>query len=217
MIQTGLRQLIMGLATSFLLAGNLVAGSIVSVGGEMEEIPTPSDVTLAQLESPNVRIFAERDVTLASDLAVEHQGPGSDPVLNPGQIPAGTAVRTYYVHFDPVGEQLHSASGSVTFDMDILGLILLSGDDGPLEMSHASFGAVGTSYPDDGQGFNNFQTEDFNVSNDLRTLSVTAFADAGIDAMRVFVSNIPEPSSLVLLTLGILGVGSSRRRWIAAR
>ena len=100
-------------------------------------------------------------------------------------------------------------TGTVTFDRDIRGLILLSGDDGPLEASHAIFGASGTTYPDDGQGFNNFQNEDFNVSADLRTLSVGVFADGGIDAMRVFV-DLPEPSSWVLAIMGMAMI--ARRR-----
>ena len=90
-----------------------------------------------------------------------------------------------------------NGKGSVTFDTDVLGLIL---DDNELNDSHSILGVVDTDYPD-GFGYDFFFGENISLWPDARTVSVFCTTDVGIDNVRI-VTAVPEPASLGLLGLG---------------
>ena len=118
---------------------------IVNVAPAVVEIDAPASVLPGMLQGPDIHAFDERqDVQLAAALLVDHQGPGlvNDPGdLNPAWIPAGTCIRSHYIHYDPAGAA--SANGAVQFAGEIVGVILRPAT---LDASNG-LGAAFTAYP----------------------------------------------------------------------
>jgi hypothetical protein len=138
------------MAAALLVAVSATAGTaaafIVNVAPAVVKMPgAPASVLPGALVGPDIRAFDERqDVLLTAPLFVDHQGP--TPVnqpsdLKPGWIPAGTCVRSHYVHYDPVGTA--TATGGMQLEGDIVGVIVR-----PPTLDATNFlGAFNTVYP----------------------------------------------------------------------
>ncbi len=105
--------------------------------------------------------------------------------LSPSVIPAGKRVSSYYIHFDPVGKEKteYVATGSITFDEQVLGLIFTAD---MLLASNEIAGAEGTQYPG-GQAQHVELTKGtrLSLSADKRTVSFTLRVTTHADNIRV--------------------------------
>lgn len=210
-------------------------GSLV-LSGDIELIAPPVSVDVHDLESDDLaRIFVERlSFTLASDLEVDftatgtYNGTGDLPAVEP-VIAAGTKLDSYFITSDNVGSSgLRRYDGSVTFDTEILGVILTNilaaGDPTALlSKSDLILGHPGTMYPpatnnardlELGAGMNSDQ---LTLSADRRTLTFHFATELSADQLRILtapstVGAVPEPASLTLCSIGALGCGIARYR-----
>ena len=172
---------------------------IIAPAGEIALISPPPSVVLGALESSSVaRIFEEKgDLPLAADLLVDLSGPGAYPPGTPtsSTISAGTRVRSYFLHFDPVGGNLARADGSMSFDANIFGIIYQSAS---LDSTDVILGFDDTFYPSPGSNVTRGAELDpirdsLAISTDLRTITFSLGADLGIDQIRV-ITAIPDPA-----------------------
>lgn len=200
-----------------------VGADIISFSGDVDILPSaPISVMNSALESDEkIRVFAERSgIELSQPLSVNILQPSltttymPNPAasgIDPGDIPASSTVNSYFVHFDPIGEDKPgtiSLAGSLTFSEVILGLMVFK--DG-LDATDSEFGAVGTLYGavspflnrglEDNGG--NGPPDTVTLFADAHTLNIdVVFAGTGIDQIRVFTA--PEPQSLFLVLVGAL-------------
>jgi hypothetical protein len=161
----------------------------------VERIGAPASVKLNKLTSNTcVRLFHERqDVSLARNLKVDISKPGTydrRADLTPAWIPAGTVVDSHLLHADNIGNAKVRLTGSVTFDADILGLIV---SDRSLDKSDG-LGSPTTSYPTDleRRGLELAWGGDIvTVSPDRRTLTFDLGFSTVLDQIRVLTANAP--------------------------
>jgi predicted outer membrane repeat protein len=184
-----------------------LSSSIVASDSTLDELePSPSSVQpgppggYGDLESADgdhkIFVFAEQSQRLATDLPVDHVVAGADVIdetgdLQPGTLPTDAIVHSYLMHFDPYRTPVETQTimGSLTFDAEILGVIVLSGS---LDASDNTLGAATTIYPlpgtVTGRGLDlDTQGQDaVVVSADRRTLTLTTSVYAHhVDQMRV--------------------------------
>jgi hypothetical protein len=188
----------------------------------IELSPAPSSVVQGQLENnTSIYWFSEGQHNLSSDLAVDIAAPGTYddvndlPTTKP-VISSGTSLRSYYFHFDPVGtgSTVRNATGTLTFENDILGILLL---DASLDGTDALFSLSGTTYPS-GMNYRGLEygrtgyDDSVTIDIDLRTLNLDLFAsNAGVDQLRVLTA-VPIPSATWLLGSGLIGLVFLRRK-----
>lgn len=208
-------------ATSPGRSQDIDGGRIATVTGDITYLSTPpSSVELFMLESDtDLFVFAEKQgLVLQSDLPVNIGEPGDyfpegtpDSVmtwesLNPGTIPAGTAVDCYYFHFDneTYNDTLNSynyfhcigqkgVSGTITFKNPVLGLIIRGYN---LNQSNPILGIDTVEYDTDltrsFPGINivdGCHSDHFILSKDRRTLQLTNHTDVHHDNYRVVVQS----------------------------
>lgn len=205
-----------------LAIGSLSAhGAIVGTTGTAELISTPADARLDVLTSLTaVRVWNERqNVLLTSDLRVDATATGlynelADlPAVQP-IIPVGTLVSSHFVHLDTPGS-LNSGvlTGSVTFDADVVGLVLM-GDEPvvtPQTLDMTDFLGAPTLY-DDGITSRSLDLQvgdSVLLSADRRTITFTMRGSQPGDRFRVI--TVPAPSALAFLA-GMTLCGTGRRR-----
>lgn len=110
-------------------------------------------------------------------------------------LPAGTAVRSHYVHMDVNSVTALIRKGTITFDADIVGVILT--DEG-LSATDGLLGAPGTVYPDSLRRTVSGENADkIVISADRRTLEFTmALSDPHLDEFRVLTAaHIPDTTA----------------------
>jgi hypothetical protein len=202
----------------FAIAGPVRAGITGTTGAVTIVANPPADVSSNQWESNTlIRIFAEQqNAAPAAGIAVDISSPGTSPTpqsmnLSPATIAAGTQVNVFMLHFDVNGtrptENALEATGSVTFDQPILGLIALSDT---LNSSNAALGLPTLTYSngvDHGlelnpNGIGNGTTDLVTLSADLKTVTVDLRNASFADDLRI-ITAVPEPTSLLLLVLGL--------------
>jgi uncharacterized repeat protein (TIGR01451 family) len=161
----------------------------------VERISPPPAVKVNWLTSNTcVRLFDEQhDVTLHKRLKVDISTAGTyerRKDLTPFSIPAGTIVDSHLLHADNVGRVEVRLQGSVTFQADILGVIVT---DSRLDRSDR-LGAPGTRYPEDlerrGLELNGRRHGDVvTLSADLRTLTFDVTFSSSLDHIRVITAS----------------------------
>lgn len=207
-------------------------GRIENIDGNITYLSSPPvSVELWELESDSeLFMFAEKqNHVLARDLSVDLSQPGDyfpDTVpedrqtweaLNPGIIPAGTRVDSYYFHFDNktyddtfrlrryrncIGQ--YQVSGSVTFKNPVLGIAMRAGagKNASLRRSDFELGLPGVDYCEHYlrhfPGINiadGCRSDRFILSADRRTLWLTNHTDIHHDNYRIIVEAERSPSA----------------------
>jgi len=201
--------------------------AILNVTGAAAVISPPLDVSTDAFESNTAAwLFAEQqNVTLSQDIAVDISVPGTSPSggvrnLSAGIIPAGTQIDSYFIHFDSVDGDAQNpvvVSGSVTFDRDVLGLMVLSDNLNP---SHAYPGLPTTLYSPTGEleivggGAGTLTNDQITLSPDRRTVSFNFRNGVGTDDCRIVTTAVPEPATWILLATAVVLCGAWRfRKW----
>ncbi|MEM8865284.1 MAG: hypothetical protein AAGF31_07010 [Planctomycetota bacterium] len=186
-------------------AAAIVGGDVTggTSGGVFELLdPPPALAGPDAFESPNLVAFDEQqDLVLTTQLS-----------LGTLTLGAGSTVSSHYVAFDPaVGSTLQ---GFVDFDEPILAII---GGAGGLDATESLFGLPAVDYsvaaaigPDEGPGM---MGDEVIVSPvDANRLLLSLGANSPGDQLRVLTGvAVPEPGSIVPLTLGALAMAWPRR------
>ncbi len=197
-----------------------VNAAIVGTSGAMQQIATPPDARLEVITSADfIRCWNERqNVAITDSVIVDAVAPGlydapGDLVIV--ELTRGTMVSSHYLHFDSPGSQSASAAGTVIFDQDIIGVIVV-GDGGTAATRHldrSDYLGAPTLYPDalNARGMELSPNGDrFRIHPDRRTLDVAFGIAFPGDYVRVL-TRVPTPGSLALGGLG-LGMAFLRRR-----
>lgn len=141
--------ILIGLLGLFLLSSSLAQAALTGASGVAVLIAPPPSIALNAVQS-NTQIVAfdeQQDVVLASDLAVNITASGtydSANPLTPGTIADGTTVSSHYVSFDPALVDVSIGGGTLTFDKQIIGVIV---EDNEIDSSDSILGNPGTTYP----------------------------------------------------------------------
>lgn len=198
---------LIGSAALLLLAAT-AHSAIVGTTGQCVVIPAPANVSLGVLESDTqICVFAEKQgVILSNAINVDITNPGTSPSatgknFSDGVISAATAVSSFYTHFDNIGDvNAAYCSGSITFDTDVLGIILTSPNLGG---SETEVGFPGTIYDINSVLEINAtdKSDEITLSSDRRTVTLNLGCSTGADDVRIITAAVPEPASLSLLAL----------------
>ena len=175
------------------------AAGIVSTNG-ITVVAPPDTLFEGYLESNNtIFLFPEfQAITPAASFSVDISEPGlytSPEAVTPATFPASAPVSSYYINFDPVGSTLVlGLNGSVTFDEDILGIVLLAGLGGTpnsFVASDAIFGLPATAYAS-GDSLHGIELsvqsyrDAISLSSDRRTMTIDRLGtDAAADQLRI--------------------------------
>jgi hypothetical protein len=159
----------------------------------------PASVAPSALEdNVQTKIFLESRIVLTNSLTVDNTAAGDYPPNGTLgiAIPGGTAVLSYFFHFDPIGTSttVKASSGTVSFDRGILGVIFRTTR---LNATDTTLGASGTTYgPSHAQRevetTSTLQTppvDTFTISEDRRSISFNFRASNSQDQMRVILGN----------------------------
>jgi hypothetical protein len=198
-----------------LLAAIVAIGSaradIVGTTGSAIAVPAPASVIPQDTESNTaVLVYFERSQVLGSDLQVDANGPGLWTAPSGSSIAAGTAISSYYLHADKIGDSAVGVpySGSVTFDEPIIGVI---GVWNRLNTSNF-LGNPATAYSSlANRGWEFSASEFFSISGDGKTLTFQNSNSTVADQLRIVTSAVPEPGTGLLASIAGLGLLATRR------
>ncbi|MBM3889061.1 MAG: FecR domain-containing protein [Verrucomicrobia bacterium] len=169
----------------------------------------PPSVRAGTYEHDAIMVFEEQaDFTLPENLAViravSNQQDGPEPsVPERVTLPAGTRVRSYYVHFDRVGTGARDveSKGSITFDRPVLGLVIPAM---ALKQTDAWLARAGTAYETSGSqlleirfmGWKTYKSnpntsgrfDEVHLGTDGRTATMDLLTGWAIDQFRILVA-----------------------------
>jgi len=155
-----------------------IAGCSVSVVPNVVEIEPPMSAVFNDLEdNKQIRGFRERVAyELPSNVTVDISEPGRydrNYAQTSKVIPAGTVINSFFLHFDSIGSQSTTSSGALSFESEILGVIVT---DGSLDATDKVLGAPGTTYETgrNNRGFEN-KAEIVVLEQDRRTFTIERF------------------------------------------
>ncbi|MFG0328446.1 MAG: hypothetical protein ACF8PN_00990 [Phycisphaerales bacterium] len=203
--------------TAILISTSNAQADIVGVTGSIEVVEEmPASLELHQFESSTrvpamheSRVFLEDGV--AVDFTAEQLYSGEEQ-LTPGEVGAGMWVDSYLLHIDPVANELVFNDGSITFDGDVLGVILLTqtlADTDPILAN------PDTIYSDNywrGVELGDHSPLDWlSLSEDRRTITLHAGTDSAMDEIRIL-TEVPAPGAGAALFAGLALAGRRRRR-----
>ena len=194
------------------VSGGLASlGGVPNAGGAASIIAAPADINDDAAANTAQQGFNEvQNHLLTSNLAVDG-----------GMIASGTMVNSHMIFLNtgPGNDGTLGEHFNVTWGFDGIILGVMSNSNGSLEVNSSSvLGAAGTSYP--GAAFNargmegNPLLTNCNVNDCYRVLGTDLLVTMRVtepgDWIRV-VTLVPEPGTITLLGLGLLGLGSMRR------
>lgn len=193
-----------------ILAFAAIAATHSQTRGATIPIAAPPSVLPGALTSQtDAYVFLESTLTLGAPLPVDISLPGlynSNSPTSVGAIPAGTNVSSYMIHHESVDQQYSFIYITFTFPNPVLGIITT----GPgLDATDLTLGNPGTTYPT-GLDFRGLEMP-YTITPDsvfwagnqvfVGVASTTALI---LDQMRV-ITQVPEPGSITLSVLGVLG------------
>lgn len=197
-------------ASATIISGAVTGGSARTSGGVFVKLTTPllnpfgpaDSVGNNNFQSPNLFGFDElRNILLAAPLAVD---------VGPGPLPAGTAVSSHYIFFDPGPTQ--RIIGTVNFDADVLAILTSTS-----RLAASDFlAAAGVNYLD--PALRGLEAGDSVTISGPRQITFDTSASSPGDYVRVLTavspgaSSVPEPASLSLLAAGVAALAVGRRR-----
>jgi hypothetical protein len=203
----------LGGAATAMLSGSVNAGIIAMTSVVI--VPPPLSLMPDEFEnSYELSGFAERvGFASATSFSVDIVTPGTyaqGVPLTPGTIAAGLPLDVFYFQYDPEGDERTFIEGSITFDKDIIGLIVT---DERMNSSDNRFGLLATQYPHnvDVRALELYGNSDsITLSEDRRTINFFFRVTSSVDSFRVITSSIPAPGAMALL--GLAGLAPRRRR-----
>lgn len=195
---------------------------ITSTHGDMTVAANPPlSVESGAWESTgSIRVFQEAgSLALTRAVTVDFSTTGMTyddrKDFSPANLAEDTIVDSYLVHVDPVRRQSFWYSGSVTFEREILGIIVTWKN---MKASNLTLAAEGTKYLAQ-RGFGiEIGRDKVDWSVDGKSLTFWGHARPKIDQIRVLTkpfehdSEIPTPGALSGLVLGAGLLGSRRQR-----
>jgi hypothetical protein len=188
-------------------------GAVLNVSGMVTQTTLPPSLQLGAFESNEfARVMPERLRLLPEPQEVDITQPGlvsttADRTV--GSIPAGTLVGSFLIHADTISSNTRVFEGSVTFEFDILGIIITSTR---LVNTDLRFGGEGVTYSNNGfRGIDlgsTLESDWVRLSENRRTVSFRLTVDSAMDEMRIL--TVPSPAAATGILAGLF-VGRRRQ------
>ena len=202
-VATSVLVLLIGALAAVLADPGVSGASVIAESGAVLFESPPPLVSAATGESNTaINFFTERtdlalptttpiDITPGSSFPTNYDGTAN---LTPSTLAAGTAVDSYFMYSNPVGEpnKIYNYTASLTFSAPILGVIVTPNT---LTETNASLGAPGTTYETSGasDGLENTDDRvelvrpstiylDFETTNDIDSIRIITAATPGTSA-----------------------------------
>lgn len=170
-----------------------ISAGVIATAGAVRDLGSPLSLEESALESPDsLSVMKERgglQLAAGDSIAFDITSPGvvaDDPARTPSVAAAGTWVNSHVIHLDAPGAGTARARGSVTFDTNVIGVIVsheaLAASD---ELLHAP-GVRYPASPERGVELAGAAGRDtIELSSDRRTVTFSSDVHSGLDQIRV--------------------------------